>query len=342
MNNLPAPTRTSTIEYVYEPLPRQGLSHPFVQSIIAPWLGPQAKEEEIKKGLTILRTWWQHRRGGESISAVKSLGTDKMKKIVAGYTRHFFKLALYMVIRDHELPPKSLKLDHILGDSITKSKSSKNSTNNGSSSGCCGGSSNKRKERDVEMNHNAKISRFVTGQCCGSSYSGNTTIMDYDQVSASAASLQQNIFGNPSRTPVVFVSANGDIQIAISIEGMTCGNCVKIVETGLRGVVGSPPPIEGLLDAVADFCMSAAIIKISKASYAKRIAHEASELLSMLGYSSMAREMDVVDDYGVKTDFASLTAAFDIVAATNTSDLFDWSLKCTCPENGGILVNCER
>eukprot|EP00493_Phyllostaurus_siculus_P013298 UN13495 len=71
--------------------PRQGLDHPFVQSIIAPWLGPQADREDATMGLNTLRTWWQHRRNGESSTAVRTLGTEKMKNVIAGYTRHFFK-----------------------------------------------------------------------------------------------------------------------------------------------------------------------------------------------------------------------------------------------------------
>mmetsp|Transcript_4066 Transcript_4066/g.5953 ORF Transcript_4066/g.5953 Transcript_4066/m.5953 type:complete len:176 (-) Transcript_4066:16-543(-) len=77
-------------EYPYEPLPRSGLAHPFVQAILSPWLGPDADQDAIQLGLTTLRTWWQHRRKGESGSAIVALGTEKMKGVVEGYTRHFF------------------------------------------------------------------------------------------------------------------------------------------------------------------------------------------------------------------------------------------------------------
>mmetsp|Transcript_62534 Transcript_62534/g.92973 ORF Transcript_62534/g.92973 Transcript_62534/m.92973 type:complete len:303 (-) Transcript_62534:53-961(-) len=95
-------------EYPYEPLPRTGLSHPFVQAILSPWLGADADQYTIQLGLTTLRTWWQHRRKGESGSAVAALGTDKMRGVVEGYTRHFFNLAHCLVTNDKEQPPRTL------------------------------------------------------------------------------------------------------------------------------------------------------------------------------------------------------------------------------------------
>jgi len=95
-------------EYPYEPLPRSGLSHPFVQAILSPWLGADADQYTIQLGLTTLRTWWQHRRKGESGSAVAALGTDKMRGVVEGYTRHFFNLAHCLVTNDKEQPPRTL------------------------------------------------------------------------------------------------------------------------------------------------------------------------------------------------------------------------------------------
>eukprot|EP00574_Skeletonema_japonicum_P014681 CAMPEP_0201716366 /NCGR_PEP_ID=MMETSP0593-20130828/2357_1 /ASSEMBLY_ACC=CAM_ASM_000672 /TAXON_ID=267983 /ORGANISM="Skeletonema japonicum, Strain CCMP2506" /LENGTH=709 /DNA_ID=CAMNT_0048206157 /DNA_START=221 /DNA_END=2350 /DNA_ORIENTATION=- len=96
-------------EYPYEPLPRSGLAHPFVQAILSPWLGPDADQDAIQLGLTTLRTWWQHRRKGESGSAIVALGTEKMKGVVEGYTRHFFNLAHCLIVTDKEQPPRSLQ-----------------------------------------------------------------------------------------------------------------------------------------------------------------------------------------------------------------------------------------
>ena len=61
---------SARLEYFYEPLPRSGLSHPFIQAILAPWLGPNADTETVALGLATLRTWWQHRRKGENKTAV--------------------------------------------------------------------------------------------------------------------------------------------------------------------------------------------------------------------------------------------------------------------------------
>ena len=47
--------------------------------------------------------------------------------------------------------------------------------------------------------------------------------------------------------------------------------------------------------------------------------------MSLLGYTSTVREIDIVDRNGVKMDVDSLHAAFKIVAADDTQILFDWS-----------------
>mmetsp|Transcript_27775 Transcript_27775/g.59386 ORF Transcript_27775/g.59386 Transcript_27775/m.59386 type:complete len:682 (+) Transcript_27775:255-2300(+) len=102
------PNGTKRRQFPYEPLPRSGLAHPYVQAILSPWLGPDADNDAIQLGLTTLRTWWQHRRKGESGSAIAALGTEKMKGVVEGYPRHFFTLAHCLVINDKEQPPRTL------------------------------------------------------------------------------------------------------------------------------------------------------------------------------------------------------------------------------------------
>ena len=96
-------------DYVYEPLPRTGLAHPFVKAILRPWLGPDSDSEAMELGLTTLRTWWQHRRKGESGTAINALGTDRMRSVVDGYTRHFFTLAHVLIVQEQEQPPRSLQ-----------------------------------------------------------------------------------------------------------------------------------------------------------------------------------------------------------------------------------------
>lgn len=93
--------------FPYEPLPRSGLQHSFVQAILTPWLGQEADSNAIQLGLTTLRTWWQHRRKGESGSAIAALGTEKMLGVVDHYTRHFFSLACHVVKNGKESPPKT-------------------------------------------------------------------------------------------------------------------------------------------------------------------------------------------------------------------------------------------
>jgi hypothetical protein len=105
LNNTPA----GKTEWRYEALPRIGLEHPFVRAILKAWLGTDADDAaEVEQGLSTLRNWWQHRRKGESRSAINALGTDKMRGIVDGYTRHFFTLAIGLVRSDKGTPPKSL------------------------------------------------------------------------------------------------------------------------------------------------------------------------------------------------------------------------------------------
>jgi copper chaperone CopZ len=101
---------SARLDCPYEPLPRSGLSHPFVQAILAPWLGPNADNEAVELGLATLRTWWQHRRKGENKSSVKTLGTAKMRVVVDKYARHFFDLAHCLVVSDDAQPPRTLHI----------------------------------------------------------------------------------------------------------------------------------------------------------------------------------------------------------------------------------------
>jgi copper chaperone CopZ len=101
---------SARLDCPYEPLPRSGLSHPYIQAILSPWLGPHADHEAVELGLATLRTWWQHRRKGENKSSVKTLGTAKMRVVVDKYTKHFFDLAHCLVTNDDAQPPRTLAL----------------------------------------------------------------------------------------------------------------------------------------------------------------------------------------------------------------------------------------
>jgi len=162
--------------------------------------------------------------------------------------------------------------------------------------------------------------------------------------------MTPKVYGDPNKTPVVFLSPDKNsgndhdsIQIAMSITGITCDHCVKIIETVLKGVGDSPSPIHGLLDAAADRELESVIIRIAKSSFAKRIAFEAKENLKLVGYDATAKEISIIDPTsGTPLDLSALSTAFDVVAATDARDVFDWTLKCTCPDNGIVRQECPR
>ena len=111
--------------YPYEPLPRSGLRHPYVQKILIEWTGnnnlenlvihedqygaPKKLDSDIETNLATLRTWWQHRRQGETKTAIECvLNSTLISQMVDGYTKYFFTLAHCIVIEDGEAGPKTL------------------------------------------------------------------------------------------------------------------------------------------------------------------------------------------------------------------------------------------
>jgi copper chaperone CopZ len=404
-------------EYPYEPLPRSGLAHPYVQAILSPWLGPDADNEAIQLGLTTLRTWWQHRRKGESGSAIAALGTEKMKGVVEGYTRHFFTLAHCLIMNDKEQPPRSLhtkmkELDKIRNKRNKKrarededSKLTAMALNGGFGPG--GGPSTEQAQLAAGINadltdttlsplerlHAAQRRQLAESGGIHSTLpgvAGSGTDMSalppvvnmkgkcfpgkidlpgvVDAVSHQAAQLSHRgvsaggggafpnqvpssggggsaQYGDPTTTPVVFVSQKGDIQIAMTVDGITCAHCVKIVETVLKGCNGNKSPIDGLLDAAADRVLHSVLIKIDKSSSAKRIAFEAARNLAMVGYTAKAKEMSIVGqgaDKKATMDLGALSTAFEVVASGDIKDVFDWGIPCTCPDNGILRDDCAR
>jgi copper chaperone CopZ len=385
------PDGTTRREYPYEPLPRSGLSHPYVQAILSPWLGPDADNEAIQLGLTTLRTWWQHRRKGESGSAIAALGTEKMKGVVEGYTRHFFTLAHCVVVNDKVQPPRGL---HQRMKELEKlrSKQSKKKRATNLQEEIIQESLTSQIRADLtdpnltplEKLHIAQRRQLetqggvtntllpvlasapeiiMTGKCVPGklnleglvdlvdqratqlAHRGGTSSSMVPKDVDSSPSANNASYGDPNITPVVFVSSTGDIQIALKVDGITCGHCVKIVETVLRGCNGNKSPIDGLLDAAADGDLKSVLIKIDRASNAKRIAFEAARNLSMVGYTAEAMSMSIVGagaDPKAHMDLGSLATAFEVVAATDNSDVFDWTIPCTCPDNGVLRGDCSR
>jgi len=384
-------------EYPYEPLPRAGLAHPYVQAILSPWLGPDADNEAIQLGLTTLRTWWQHRRKGESGSAIAALGTEKMKGVVEGYTRHFFTLSHCLIVNDKEQPPRSLHQKMKDLDKVRKKGTKKRTRDDQLGSIASMGlqpvgddlvASLQADLTDTTLSplerlHAAQRRQLaesgglqttqpiipISGKCVpgkvdlpgivdavtrhatqlahrggGGGMVGSVASSDAS-LSAPAALEPNNQYGDPNTTPVVFVSGNGDIQIAMTVEGITCAHCVKIVETVLKGCNGNKSPIDGLLDAAADRVLCSVLIKIDQASNSKRIAFEAARNLAMVGYTAKAKEMSIVGagaDRKSTMDLGSLSTAFEVVANTDPKDFFDWTLSCTCPDNGVLRDDCAR
>jgi hypothetical protein len=128
----------------------------------------------------------------------------------------------------------------------------------------------------------------------------------------------------------------------------------------LRGCDGRKSPIDGLLDAVVDAAVdrrdasiSTILIKINRVSNAKRIAFEADRNLSLVGYIAKAKTMNFLagegsKKHGRRTDDVVVPSAFEAVAVNNKNNgpisvLFDWTLPCTCPDQGVYSGgSCQR
>jgi copper chaperone CopZ len=380
--------------YPYEPLPRSGLSHPYVQAIISPWLGPDADNEAMQLGLDTLRVWWQHRRKDESGQAIAALGTVKMKAIVERYTRDFFTLAHCIVVNENVQPPRGF---HSRMKELEKQRSKqqkkqqlKQQPNNAAADAdnlsnpdltpleklhiaqrrmqedsgvmvgaapilitnlkgkCAPGKIDLPGVVDAVSRHNA-VSRFVHWGVNGGPGKVTSDSSSFDHGGApqqhhhQQQQQQQTDYGDPTTTPVVFASRNGDLQIAMTVDGITCAHCVKIVETVLRGCNGNQSPIAGLLDATADRDISSVLIKIDKTSNAKRIAFEAIRNLRLVGYTAEAKSMSILGEGSKgRADLNALSTAFEVVAQTEPQDVFDWTAPCTCPDNGVLWGDCLR
>ena len=387
------PNGTKRRIYPYEPLPRSGLSHPYVQAILSPWLGPDADNDAIQLGLTTLRTWWQHRRKGESGSAIAALGTEKMTVVIEGYTRHFFALAHCLVMNDKEQPPRTLqsKMKNLekkrnksgkkkgmepamamaasatnsIADDLTNSALSPlerlhvaQQRNLGVESGigamqvtAAMNPANpliniKNKCVATKVNLPAIVDA-VNRQASQLAHSGSfqgTGIVSSSVVSGSGTSSNPQ-YGDPDTFPIVFVAANGDLLLAMSVHGITCAHCVKIVETVLKGCNGNKSPIDGLLDAAADHDLCSVLVKIDRLSSAKRVAFESARNLAMVGYTAKAKAVSLVlDPDGTKTRLpeSSIMKAFDVVGNSELKAIFDWNIPCSCPDNGVLRNDCAR
>jgi len=417
-------TKDNRRGYPYEPLPRAGLAHPFVQAILSPWLGPDVDQDAIQLGLTTLRTWWQHRRNGESGSAIVALGTNKMRGVVDGYTRHFFNLAYCLIVNDKEHPPRTLQSK--MRD-LEKSRNKKvkkrgregeaikaaamafigsNPGHQGSGYGdpmgrggqmMLGGVSINNDNSNVaslngisplERLHAAQRHQLVEpggahsnsntkgggilanalsmGNAKGRCIPGKVDLPKLvQQVSSSAIQLahrgasnftarnnlpsqSSNVdpskYGDPNVTPIVVVSPDSnsgtkDIQFCMAINGITCEHCIKIIETVLKGCDGSRSPIKGILDAIADMELRVVLIKVENIVDVRRIAHEATLNLSMVGYTAKGRSVPVPNGMTI----GDVCSIFENTIP-NVSPImgFNWNFDCICPDNSVLRQDCPR
>ena len=157
-------------------------------------------------------------------------------------------------------------------------------------------------------------------------------------------------YGDVNVTPVVVCPDSGagygsktPGDILMSIDGITCAHCVKIVETVLRGCNGSRSPIDGLVDAAADRELNAVIIRVDDAGECRRIAFESARNLSMVGYKAEARCVDVTRLGGSGTTVGEVHRLFErAVPAARGPGGFDWSRECRCPDNNVLRQDCPR
>jgi copper chaperone CopZ len=299
--------------YPYEPLPRSGLAHPFIQAIISPWLGPDAEQDDIQLGLTTLRTWWQHRRKGESHSAKQALGTEKIIPVVEGYTRHFFNLAHCGVVNDGDQPPRTLatKMKHLEneGYSFPVRENAADVVSG-------------ERTQDIETDVKNEMTNLTTNP---------------------EQDAEMRPYGDPNIMPVIYIGESGTHQILMNVTGITCDHCGRIIETVLNGIQGGQSPIQGILDSVGDRELSIVLIKIQRSSMAKRIAYEATETVKMLGYDGSVMELSVIDPAtGKNVGAGNLSVAYDVAAATDSKTIFDWTAECSCSDHSIVKENCSR
>ena len=416
---------TARLEYPYEPLPRCGLTHPFIQAILSPWLGPNADQDAIELGLATLRTWWQHRRKGENKSALRILGTTKMRIIVDKYTKHFFDLAFCLVTNDHVQAPRTLHLklkqsDKLKHRFLNQRSNSSNIDDDDDMSASMNSIQPQQasapfpvdeladltplermhviQKNALQQDSNTDYGRstgsnkviHIKGKCLpgridlpgivdavkrhannlahiGGGAGGNRN--NDSGNNENDLSLQQQEYGDPNTTPLIFVSSRNEYSIVLNVEGITCAHCVKIVETVLKGCAGThsmngnKSPINGLLDAAADHGVSSVIILIDHPYHAKRIAYESKRNLSLVGYVAKAIAVPLVSSsdsnpIGNDNDPTSspttqqqqqrhvqrdlLQRSMVDMAKMYPIDFFDFHAPCTCPDSGVYRMNCPR
>lgn len=335
-------------EFAYETLPRSGLLHPFVKAILSAWLGKTGVDKEaFEIGLGTLRCWWQHRRKGENKTAIRTLGgTDMRGDSLDGYTRHFFELAHCLVVVERVEAPRTLKKK--LNDRRKRAQGSSPTMGISHSSASSLSSLGLPLSSAVPLNMKGKcvpgilnlpeIAKEVNRKATMMAFRGNMSIHsihdDYDKFD------QQDEFDGIA--PMVYISGNGELQILLHVNGITCAHCVLILETVLKGCSkDGKSPIVGLLDAVADRELNRILIRIDDALSAPRIASQAQRNLKLVGYNAHTQEIKPT----MKMATESWSDLCDVLVKKqrgSSVNFFDWRARCSCPESGAFRHACAR
>ena len=333
-------------EFAYETLPRSGLLHPFVRAILSAWLGKTGVDKEaLEIGLTTLRCWWQHRRKGENKTAIKMLGgTDNRRDTLDRYTRQFFELAHCLVVVEQAEAPRTLKkklsdrqkrlqgssptmgVSHSSASSLSSSGPSFSSTLNVNMKGRCVPGILSVSEIADEVNRKATMMAFHGNMRIPSIHEDDDKFDVQDEFDGIA--------------PMVYISGNGELQILLHVNGITCAHCILILETVLKGCSkDGKSPIVGLLDAVADRGLNCVLIRIDDALSAPRIACQAQRNLNLVGYKAHVQEIKPA----MKTkSWSELCEVLVQKQRGSLVDFFDWSARCSCPGSGVPRHTCVR
>jgi len=327
-------------EFTHEPLPRVGLLHPFVTSILARWLGERSDKNDFDEGLTVLRKWWQNRRIGQSSKAREILGTFRMEYVVQSFTKDFFALALSLVLNYETNAPNTLRDEFKKLSIKTEYLKKLQRANDPSLSNI---SSNRKRPKSYHVKEKNIFRKQSFAVCDHFTNHPQNFLQDYGQ--------QTNI-------PVIFRTMSSDRHIALRISMMNSVHSIKIIEMILSNTSNFQSPITGLMDVCAcirDSGDGVVLVRISFQSDPKYVVAECCRRLALVGYVTDAvKQSHTCGKLGTSSDSTrsikpsfsdnvgknqQLLSAIPIdVTATKEVSLhaefkirFDWNLKCSCP-----------
>lgn len=157
------------------------------------------------------------------------------------------------------------------------------------------------------------------------------------------------------------------LSILMSVQGMTCHLCTKVIEMVLIGLPHQSylsrsdyGPIRGILDAVVDYQSSTVLVKLdnnmimgkngssSTSDIIHSVAKTAVQKLADVGYKAIIKgENDTMDGHDHTSSISCYIQEHkqNNIIINNNYDvaLFDWSISCTCIDNSiNAKRNCPR